>query len=88
MDRIRKLLFTTLLFVSFQLAAAEMININTADAEALTAIQGVGEKRAEAIIDYRDKNGPFSSVDELANVDGVGQVTIDNNRDNLTVGSN
>lgn len=87
MDRIRKLLFTTLLLVSFHLAAAETVNINTADAETLMSIQGIGEKRAEAIVKYRDEHGPFSSVEELMNVDGVGPVTLDNNRDSLTVGS-
>lgn len=85
MDRLRTILLTGLLFFSLQLAAADRINVNTADAETLMSIQGVGEKRAEAIIDYREENGPFSSVEELMNVDGVGQATLDNNRDTLTV---
>ncbi|MEX2525740.1 MAG: ComEA family DNA-binding protein [Gammaproteobacteria bacterium] len=84
MDCIRKILLTSFLFFSLQLAAADRINVNTADAETLMSIQGVGEKRAEAIIDYREENGPFSSVEELMNVDGVGQMTLDNNRDMLT----
>lgn len=85
MDRLRTILLTGLLFFSLQLAAADRINVNTADAETLMSIQGVGEKRAEAIIDYREENGLFSSVEELMNVDGVGQATLDNNRDTLTV---
>lgn len=84
MDCIRKILLTSFLLFSLQLAAADRINVNTADAETLMSIQGVGEKRAEAIIDYREENGPFSSVEELMNVDGVGQMTLDNNRDMLT----
>lgn len=83
MDCIRKILLTSFLFFSLQLTAADRINVNTADAETLMSIQGVGEKRAEAIIDYREENGPFSSVEELMNVDGVGQMTLDNNRDIL-----
>jgi len=84
MDRLRTILLAGLLFFSLHLAAAERVNVNTADAETLMSIQGIGEKRAEAILDYRKENGPFSSVEELMNVEGVGQATLDNNRDILT----
>lgn len=73
------LLIPTLLF-------AEAININTADKDALmSAIKGVGEKRAEAIIAYREQNGPFKSIDELAEVRGVGASIVEANLDNLSV---
>jgi len=84
LDRLRTILLAGLLFFSLHLAAAERVNVNTADAETLMSIQGIGEKRAEAILDYRKENGPFSSVEELMNVEGVGQATLDNNRDILT----
>ncbi|HEY0720581.1 MAG TPA: helix-hairpin-helix domain-containing protein [Gammaproteobacteria bacterium] len=66
---------------------AAPVNINTADAAALSAgITGVGEKKAEAIIKYRKEHGPFKSVDELVNVPGIGEKTVENNRNNLTIG--
>ena len=49
------------------------ININKASAEQLKSIPGVGMKKAQAIIDYRSKNGEFSSVDDLVNVKGIGK---------------
>lgn len=48
------------------------ININSADAKALTSLKGIGKKRAEAIIEYRKDHGPFKSIDDLANVKGIG----------------
>jgi len=80
-----KILLSTLLLVPLFVFAAEAININTADKEALMeVIKGVGEKRAEAIITYREKNGPFKSIDELVEITGIGQSIVDKNRDNLT----
>ena len=79
-----KILLSTLLLVPLLVFAAEAININTADKETLMeTIKGVGEKRAEAIIAYREKNGPFNSVDELAEISGIGQSIVDKNRDNI-----
>ncbi len=76
------LLTPTLLF-------AETVNINTADKEALmTSIKGVGETRAEAIIAYREQNGSFKSVEELADVRGVGPSIVEKNMDNLSVTDN
>lgn len=85
MDILKKLLFTLLLCISYQ-AYADPVNINTADKETLMNVKGIGEKRAEAIIVYREQNGPFKSVDDLASVQGIGQSIIDKNRDNLTAG--
>lgn len=82
-----KTLFLALLLVApLYLAAADKININTATKEQLMSeIKGVGEKRAEAIIAYREQNGAFKSVEELANVSGVGQSIVDTNRETLSV---
>jgi competence protein ComEA len=85
MDILKKLLFITLFVFPVYLLAADAVNINTADKAALMTIKGVGEKRAEAIIAYREQNGPFKSVDDLASVSGVGQSIVDDNRETLTV---
>ena len=62
------------------------MNINTADKDTLmTAIKGVGEKRAEAIIAYREQNGPFKSIEELAEVRGIGASIVEANMDNLSI---
>lgn len=53
-------------------AASQPVNINIADVKTLMTIKGVGQKRAQAIIDYRTQNGPFKSVDDLEKVKGVG----------------
>jgi competence protein ComEA len=87
METIRKLIIAVLLTVSLQGFAAEPVNINSADKAALMAVKGVGEVRAEAIINYREKNGPFKSVDQLIEVEGIGKATVDANREILTVGS-
>jgi competence protein ComEA len=49
------------------------IDLNSADAKALTEIKGLGEKKAEAIVEYREKNGKFKSVEDLLNVKGIGK---------------
>ena len=54
-------------------AASTLININTASAVDLETLPGIGPKTAEAIIAYRDANGPFKSVDDLMQVQGVGE---------------
>lgn len=62
--------------------AAGPVDINTATAEELAdALHGVGLSKAEAIVAYREANGPFSHPDELVNVRGIGIRTIDRNRD-------
>lgn len=86
MDAIRIVLLSLLLCFSLQLSAADKVNINTADRTALMTIKGVGEKRADAIIAYRKEHGPFAKVEDLTQVQGVGQNTVDDNRETLTVG--
>lgn len=88
MKIITRLLLVCALFLGSQLAMAEPVNINTADMQALAAnIVGVGEKKAQAIIAFRDEHGPFKSVDELTRVKGIGLKLVDNNRENLTISS-
>lgn len=61
------------------------ININTASAAELTTLHGVGVKTAEAIVQYRTQMGRFRQVEDLMNVKGVGEKTLENNRQRLSV---
>ena len=68
----KKLLMALVLWFAFAGAALAAVNINTATKEELTSLKGIGEKRAQEIIDYRKKNGDFKSVDDLEKVPGIG----------------
>ena len=64
------------------------VNINTADASALAKeLDGIGPAKAQAIVDYRQKNGPFRSPDDLLKVDGIGERVLDLNRGNIQLGT-
>ena len=68
--------------------AVQPIDINTADAQMLaSSIQGIGPAKAQAIVTYRSKNGPFQSVADLAKVKGIGNKTVLKNQKNLRIGS-
>lgn len=56
------------------------VNVNTANLTALTALKGVGEKKAQAIIAYRREHGPFNSLEQFEEVPGIGPALIENNR--------
>lgn len=62
-----------------------VVNLNTADADQLQLLPGVGEKRAAAIIDIRTSKGGFKTVDELVEVKGVGDALLERLRPHLTV---
>ena len=86
MKLIKTIILTFLLALSISAFSADKININTADKETLiTAIDGVGEKKAEAIIAYREENGGFKSVNDLVNVKGIGQGIVERHREALSV---
>ena len=66
--------------------ASTTVNINTADAETLASgLDGIGMSRAQEIVRYRESFGPFSSVDELAAVKGIGKSTLEKNRAVITL---
>jgi competence protein ComEA len=60
------------------------VNINTATVEELTTLSGIGPSKANAIIEYRDENGLFKSVDELLNVAGIGEKSLEKILDDIT----
>lgn len=64
---------------------APLINVNTATAEELDVLPGVGEVISQAIVDHRTENGPFTSVDQLVDVSGIGEVTLEKLRPLVTV---
>ena len=81
----KKLLLTLIMCLALAGTAAAVVNINTATKEELTTIKGIGDKRAQEIIDYRKKNGDFKSVDELEKVPGIGPGTMKQIRSQVTV---
>lgn len=68
-------------------ASTTALDINTATVEQLQTLPGIGRARAQAIVDERTQNGPFTSVDDLARVQGVGPATVNNLRSLITVTS-
>lgn len=68
------------------LALAGPVDVNTADAETISAeLKGVGLVKAKAIVDYREKHGPFRSADDLSLVKGIGERTVELNRTDIKV---
>ena len=61
------------------------ININTASVSELMTLDGIGEVKAKAIVEYRTENGNFKSIDDLVLISGIGEKTLEKNRDRITV---
>ena len=61
------------------------VNLNTANLSELQTVSGIGQKRAQDILDYREANGKFNSVDDLKNVSGVGAKTLEKLKEYVTV---
>ena len=78
--------FAMLLLMASVGAFAAPIDINTADAHTLAStLTGIGTAKAEAIVAYREANGPFKRLEELVKVKGVGEKTVEKNRANLVI---
>ncbi len=64
---------------------SEIVNINTATRDQLMTLDGVGDKYADRIIEYREKNGLFQNPEEIQKVKGIGQKIYDANKDRIVV---
>ncbi len=92
MDVIRKvafiLVFAALVTFVSNLVDAEhsaKVNINTATVEELISLNGIGEKKAESIVEYREKIGSFATIDELKGVKGIGDKIFSKIKDHIAI---
>jgi competence protein ComEA len=70
---------------SAQGAEGDKININTATADELIQLEGIGSVKSGNIIEFREQQGPFRSIEDLKKVPGIGQKTFDKNKDRIIV---
>lgn len=85
MKKLKSILFGMMLLCA-SAAFAGQVNINKADASTLAAeLNGIGDKKAEAIVAYRKQHGPFKSIDDLQHIKGIGASTIEKNRKNISL---
>jgi len=77
----KKLLIALSLLFFCTATAIAGVNINTADLKTLESLPGIGNAKAQAIIDYRAEHGNFKSIDDLKNVKGVGDKVLDSVRE-------
>ncbi|MBU5486866.1 helix-hairpin-helix domain-containing protein [Clostridium sp. MSJ-8] len=63
----------------------DKVNINTADSTELQTLTGIGESRAQAIIDYREENGRFKSIEEIKNISGIGDKMFEKIKEHITI---
>ncbi|NCC62896.1 ComEA family DNA-binding protein [Desulfobulbus propionicus] len=82
----KKLYLTIMLVLFFATAAFAKVNINTATAAELAALNGIGPAKAEAIVAYRTTNGNFTTVEDLTKVKGIGEKIIEKIKPEVTVG--
>jgi competence protein ComEA len=83
----RKFIFPGLLGLLPALVIAGPVDINTADAATIAReLNGVGESRARAIVEYREKNGRFGTPDDVMKVSGIGPQVLKLNRENIRTG--
>lgn len=66
-------------------SAGELVNINTADKNALLTLNGIGDKKADQIISYREEQGGFKTIDDLKQVQGIGDKIFAGLKDSITV---
>ena len=86
MDIIKRIVLITLLFVAVPALSADKLNINTATVQQISKVmKGVGKQKAELIVSYRHSHGPFTNLEQLKKINGIGPKTIEDNRENLTL---
>ena len=85
----KKILSLVIPFVLFSGSVfADPVNINQADASEISAaLKGIGMKKAQAIVDYREKNGDFTTAEDLALVKGIGDKTVSKLKDDILLKS-
>ncbi len=86
MSRVFSWLFVLLLACTALTVQAQTIDINSASAQELDSVKGIGPKTADAIIKYRTEHGPFQSVEDLVQVPGIGPKSLSKMKDQLSVG--
>ena len=94
MRAIRRFVAAGALAATFMVAAqalaagdGKVVNVNTASVAELSELKGIGDAKAKAIVEYREKSGPFKSVDDLQNVKGIGDKLLAKLRPQITVGT-
>jgi competence protein ComEA len=89
MQILRSLTIVLLLAASAFSVQAAQVNVNKASAEEIAqALNGVGESKAVAIVEYRDRKGAFSKIEDLVLVKGIGKKTIEKNRHDILLSDN
>lgn len=68
-----------------QTTSSELISLNQATADQLQTLEGIGPKKAQAIVSYREEHGPFPSIDSLTEVPGIGETTLQRIKDQITL---
>ncbi len=81
----KQLLVAFVLVLFCAVAAYAKVNINTATADELASLNGIGKVKAEAIVAYRTANGKFKSVEELSKVTGIGDKTVEKLKTDITI---
>ncbi len=84
LQRITVAVVVMVLLIAGLALAQGKVDINKADVKGLMSLKGIGEQKAQAIIKYRQMNGPFQSLDDLQNVPGIGAKTVANNKGMMT----
>ena len=68
-----------------QAVSSQAVNINQADVKTLTSLEGIGKDRAQRIVEYREKNGPFQKPEDLMKVKGIGKKIFEKNKDSILI---